>query len=95
MEITHERRTLGNFDPITEQEHLRRYEYVVNLVTGKDVLDIACGTGYKQAARRALRRFGAYAFIHRALSSWLGLEVQKRDHGVARFRVVRCEKPAN
>jgi len=245
MEITHERLTLGSFDPITEQEHLRRYEYVVNLVEGKDVLDIACGTGYgsklladggarsvrgidvsadavQYAAEHnandrlkfevgdaenlqgipdesfdvvisfetiehlnrvdkylaelrrvlrpggmyivstpdrrlasslylfrgrpnneyhvreftrselleilgrtftvreclgqayvsralvfwpvqvffkgicfALRRFGAYAFIRKHYHVGSGLDVQKRDHGVARFWVVRCEKPAN
>jgi ubiquinone biosynthesis O-methyltransferase len=46
MEITEERLTLGSFDAMTEQEHLHRYEYVSELVAGKDVLDIACGSGY-------------------------------------------------
>ena len=48
-EVTAERVTLGRSVPAVEREHLCRYEYTKQFVEGKDVLDVACGTGYGSA----------------------------------------------
>jgi predicted RNA methylase len=45
-EVTAERVTLGRSVPAVEREHLCRYEYAKQFVEDKDVLDLACGTGY-------------------------------------------------
>lgn len=46
MDITCERLMLGHFSALTENEHLARYRFAAQLVEGKQVADIACGTGY-------------------------------------------------
>ena len=46
MKTTSERLTLGDYDPLIENEHLARYRFAKPLVAGKHVADIACGTGY-------------------------------------------------
>jgi len=46
MEVTTERLTLGKFLALVEDEHLARYRFAAQFVSGKDVGDIACGTGY-------------------------------------------------
>lgn len=47
MKITHERLVIGRKLPgTTEEEHLVRYQYACQFVANKDVLDIACGSGY-------------------------------------------------
>jgi len=48
-EVTAERVVLGCSDPAVEQEHLRRYEYALSFAKDKDILDVACGTGYGSA----------------------------------------------
>jgi 2-polyprenyl-3-methyl-5-hydroxy-6-metoxy-1,4-benzoquinol methylase len=46
MEFTGERLVLGKSKSRVENEHLARYRYASQLVKGKRVADIACGTGY-------------------------------------------------
>jgi ubiquinone/menaquinone biosynthesis C-methylase UbiE len=46
MEFTGERLVLGKSKARIEKEPLARYRYAAQLVTGKRVADIACGTGY-------------------------------------------------
>ena len=46
MKTTSERLTLGDYDILIENEHLARYRFAKQLVVGKQVADIACGTGY-------------------------------------------------
>lgn len=41
-----ERWVHGFIDNVTESEHLDRYEFLLNRVEGKEILDIACGSGY-------------------------------------------------
>lgn len=41
-----ERWVHGFIDNITENEHLDRYEFLLDKVEGKEILDIACGSGY-------------------------------------------------
>lgn len=56
MEITCERLFLGKSGQLQQDEHLARYQFAAQFVTGKDVADIACGTGY---GSRMLARAGA------------------------------------
>jgi 2-polyprenyl-3-methyl-5-hydroxy-6-metoxy-1,4-benzoquinol methylase len=46
MEFTCERLILGKTKALVENEHLARYRYAMQMVRGKRVADIACGTGY-------------------------------------------------
>jgi SAM-dependent methyltransferase len=46
MNFTGERVVLGKSKSLTENEHLARYHFAAQLVEGKQVADIACGTGY-------------------------------------------------
>jgi ubiquinone/menaquinone biosynthesis C-methylase UbiE len=46
MEISCERMTPGHFPVDVELEHFLRYAYLKPFVAGKDVADIACGSGY-------------------------------------------------
>src|SRR3954447_22670072 len=46
MEVTSERITLGKSQELPVNEHLARYRFAAEFVAGKDVADIACGTGY-------------------------------------------------
>jgi ubiquinone/menaquinone biosynthesis C-methylase UbiE len=46
MRVTSERLSLGKSQAMTENEHLARYRFAEQFVAGKDVADIACGTGY-------------------------------------------------
>jgi ubiquinone/menaquinone biosynthesis C-methylase UbiE len=46
MEVTSERVSLGKSLALVENEHLARYRFAEQFVAGKDVADIACGTGY-------------------------------------------------
>jgi SAM-dependent methyltransferase len=46
MDFTCERLMLGKFSALTENEHLARYRFATQLVEGRQVADIACGTGY-------------------------------------------------
>ncbi len=46
MEIPRERLILGQMTARTENEHLARYQFAMELVAGKRVADIACGSGY-------------------------------------------------
>jgi ubiquinone/menaquinone biosynthesis C-methylase UbiE len=46
MDFTGERVVLGNSKPQIENEHLARYRFAAQRVEGKQVADIACGTGY-------------------------------------------------
>ncbi|MGO9639168.1 MAG: class I SAM-dependent methyltransferase, partial [Terracidiphilus sp.] len=46
MDFTGERVVLGKSKSLIENEHLARYRFAAQLVTGKQVADIACGTGY-------------------------------------------------
>lgn len=41
-----ERWVHGFIDKLTEEQHLNRYNFVLDKVEGKNVLDIACGSGY-------------------------------------------------
>jgi 2-polyprenyl-3-methyl-5-hydroxy-6-metoxy-1,4-benzoquinol methylase len=56
VDKTCERLMLGEFRPLIENEHLARYRFASQLVEGKQVADIACGTGY---GTRMLARSGA------------------------------------
>ena len=49
MDFTGERMVLGATDIELEIEHLNRYYFAEQLVSGKVVLDAACGTGYGSA----------------------------------------------
>ncbi len=46
MEFTGERMILGAVDKELETEHLDRYRFAEQFVSGKTVLDAACGSGY-------------------------------------------------
>lgn len=46
MDKTCERLMLGECRPLIENEHLARYRFAAQFVKGKQVADIACGTGY-------------------------------------------------
>jgi len=46
MEFTGERVVPGKTPPEIYKEHIDRYVFAVTLSQGKDVLDVACGTGY-------------------------------------------------
>jgi 2-polyprenyl-3-methyl-5-hydroxy-6-metoxy-1,4-benzoquinol methylase len=46
MDFTGERVVLGKSKSLIENEHLARYRFAAQLVEGKRVADIACGTGY-------------------------------------------------
>jgi O-antigen biosynthesis protein len=46
MDFTGERVVLGQSKSLIENEHLARYRFATQLVEGKQVADIACGTGY-------------------------------------------------
>jgi SAM-dependent methyltransferase len=46
MDFTGERVVLGQSKSLIENEHLARYRFASQLVKGKQVADIACGTGY-------------------------------------------------
>lgn len=46
MEITSERLFLGISEELQQHEHLARYRFAAKFVAGKDVADIACGSGY-------------------------------------------------
>jgi ubiquinone/menaquinone biosynthesis C-methylase UbiE len=46
MEVTSERLSLGKSQALQENEHLARYRFAAQFVAGKEVADIACGTGY-------------------------------------------------
>jgi len=46
MKTTSERLTLGDYDPLIENEHLARYRFAQPMVAGMKVADLACGTGY-------------------------------------------------
>jgi 2-polyprenyl-3-methyl-5-hydroxy-6-metoxy-1,4-benzoquinol methylase len=56
VDKTCERLMLGEFRPLIENEHLARYRFASQLVEGKQVADIACGTGY---GTQMLARSGA------------------------------------
>lgn len=60
MEFTGERFVLGKADGEIETEHLHRYNAVLELASGKNVLDIACGEGFGTAilARKAASVWG-------------------------------------
>jgi len=45
----HERCKIGDIEAIDLIDHLERYRFASNYVKGKNVLDIACGTGYGSA----------------------------------------------
>ncbi|WP_379147308.1 class I SAM-dependent methyltransferase [Paenibacillus sp. sgz500992] len=55
MEYTGERFVLGKAEGEIETEHLHRYNAVLDIASGKNVLDIACGEGFGSAilARKA------------------------------------------
>lgn len=46
MDFTGERCVLEKSGALIEKEHLDRYDFALDFVKGKKVLDIACGTGY-------------------------------------------------
>jgi SAM-dependent methyltransferase len=46
MEATGERLIPGQFPALIENEHLARYYFAMQFVQGKEVADIACGSGY-------------------------------------------------
>jgi len=46
MDFTGERFIPGNIPPSMEKVHFARYEFASQFVSGLNVLDIACGTGY-------------------------------------------------
>ncbi|MBY9077524.1 class I SAM-dependent methyltransferase [Paenibacillus sp. CGMCC 1.18879] len=60
MEYTGERFVLGKAEGEIEVEHLHRYNAILDLVSGKKVLDIACGEGFGTAilARKATDIWG-------------------------------------
>lgn len=60
MEYTGERFVLGKAEGEIETEHLHRYNAVLELASGKSVLDIACGEGFGSAilARKATSVYG-------------------------------------
>ena len=46
MKFTDERCTLGKSRRFVERQHLSRYQFALQYVDGKKVLDAGCGTGY-------------------------------------------------
>jgi len=46
MEFTYERMIPGQYPALIENEHMTRYRFATQFVAGKQVADIACGTGY-------------------------------------------------
>jgi SAM-dependent methyltransferase len=60
MEYTGERMVPEAADPATFWEHIYRYRFATRFVSGRKVLDIACGEGYGSAA---LLRGGAASLV--------------------------------
>ena len=60
MLFSGERFIPGECDVALEKEHMNRYQFASNLVTGKRVVDIACGSGYGSAmmAKQAIQVTG-------------------------------------
>jgi ubiquinone biosynthesis O-methyltransferase len=56
MDFTGERVVLGKSNYLIENEHLARYRFASQFIEGKQVADIACGTGY---GTQMLARSGA------------------------------------
>ena len=77
LEFTGERIVPGRVPESTFWEHEARYLFAGNFVTGKDVLDVACGTGIGTAY---LRKVGARTCI--------GLDIDKAavDYATATYR---------
>lgn len=50
MKNSGEQFILGASEPRLQDEHLARYAFAGSFVQGKDVLDVACGTGYGSSA---------------------------------------------
>ena len=46
IEFTGERVVPGKTPPDIYKEHIDRYIFTADLTKGKEVLDVACGTGY-------------------------------------------------
>jgi SAM-dependent methyltransferase len=63
----------------TEEEHLERYEFAKRLVSGKRVLDIACGVGY-----------GSRMLIEGGASSVVGCDIS-RDNVEYAVRTYGCD----
>ncbi|MFH1444664.1 MAG: class I SAM-dependent methyltransferase [Candidatus Peregrinibacteria bacterium] len=66
MECTGERAIEGQSSTRTMADHLERYRFAQQFVEGKDVLDIACGSGYGTAL---LAEGGARSVVGMDLSS--------------------------
>ncbi|MEK3838557.1 class I SAM-dependent methyltransferase [Paenibacillus sp. FSL R7-0128] len=60
MEYTGERFVLGKAEGEIETEHLHRYNAIMEMASGKNILDIACGEGFGTAilARKAAHVWG-------------------------------------
>ena len=79
MEITSERLYLGQMTDRTENEHLARYHFAMELVAGKKVADIACGSGY---GTQMLARAGARS-VHGMDISEEAVEFARTHHNTS------------
>lgn len=78
MESTGERMVPEKSDARTYWEHIYRYQFAVEFVTGKDVLDIACGEGY-----------GSAAFLKARAKSVVGVDISPEacSHAKAKYGI--------
>lgn len=81
MEYTGERMVPGLADLGTFWEHVARYRFAGSFVSGRDVVDVACGEGYGTAG---LRKAGARTVIGIDVSEEAVLHAQRKYHVDAR-----------
>jgi SAM-dependent methyltransferase len=77
-----ERLTIGSLSSALEEEHLLRYQFAAKFVLDKDVLDIACGTGY---GSRILADHGARSVVGADISAE-AVEFAKNHYSGPRVR---------
>jgi 2-polyprenyl-3-methyl-5-hydroxy-6-metoxy-1,4-benzoquinol methylase len=90
MDFTGERVVLGKSKSLIENEHLARYRFASQLVEGKQVADIACGTGY---GTQMLARSGARSVHGMDLSEeTITFCLQHNNAPNATYSVVNAQK---
>jgi ubiquinone/menaquinone biosynthesis C-methylase UbiE len=77
-----ERLVIGELPQHAEQEHVLRYQFAAQFVHGKDVLDVACGSGY---GSQILARAGARSVVGVDLSPH-AVEHAKAHHAADNLR---------
>lgn len=73
MEFTGERAIDGKTPDRIWHDHIERYRFAIEYINGKDVLDIACGTGY-----------GVNLFVSNGATKAVGIDIDPESIGYAR-----------